>query len=366
MARAVNQQISLGPDPQERPSRLAVVLNGNAKAVNERVIRDIQELLQIDGSKLYVSQSIDQAKFIARHIVKNEFDVVLCGGGDGTFCQAITDVLSLHPASPPAMGVLRLGTGNALATTLGSSHPDMAGLAADIRRAKQPQSRRDLPVLKVEDRLAPFAGTGMDSLILSDYNSVKGTLAGTPIEALGQGGPGYALAIATRSLWRFTTQPRTEVIIRNDGEPAWRMDLAGRPIGHPVPRGGVLYQGPVAIAAASTIPYYGLGLRLFPQALMRRDRFQLRVGNVGAFSVLSRLPALFKGTLDDSRIYDYFCTAVTIHTTEATPFQIGGDEIGQRTRVHIGLSRIETVVGDLIPASGAVHPAQRGRWHSAA
>lgn len=337
------------PRPEPSARRVAVVLNGNARAVTERVIRDLRELLSDDPGSLYVSRSLDQAQFIARHIINRRYDVVLSGGGDGTFCQVVSDIAALKPRRMPSVGVLRLGTGNALAGALGASRSDIGGLAADLGRARLWAADTDLNLLRVEGRLAPFAGTGLDSMILSDYNATKRSVENTPLRDLLQGGPGYALAIATRSLWRFTLQKLPSVIIRNEGAPAQRIDLEGRPIGAPVPRGGVLYDGPVAIAAASTIPFYGLGLRLFPQSDLRKDRFQLRVANVGALSVLPRLPSLFAGTFNDPRVHDFFCTAVTIRVRRPAPFQIGGDEVGQKEAIHVGMSRVRAIRGPGLP-----------------
>lgn len=334
-------------DNHERPLRVALVLNGNAKAVSDRIIRDLHQLVQ--NETLFVSRSLDQSKFIARHIVNQDYDVVLCGGGDGTFTQCLTDVMELHPKRPPAFGVLRLGTGNAIANALGASAPSLRGFLGDLTRARQQRSQSDLPMLKVDGKLAPFAGVGLDSLILEDYNATKSALAKTPLAALGKGVPGYALAVATRSVWRYVLQPRPEVVIRNEGRTAWRMDLDGQPMGQPVPRGELLYKGEAGIAAASTIPFYGLGLRLFPQTSLRQDRFQLRVANVDALSVLSQLPALFRGEVSDPRIFDFFCTAISIHITGSTPLQIGGDNAGKKNLVHIGLTHIRAVLGEQSP-----------------
>jgi hypothetical protein len=245
----------------------------------------------------------------------------------------------------PSFGVLRLGTGNALASALDASRSNLDGLAADLARARRQDSDSDLNLLRLEGRMSPFAGIGLDSLILSDYNSVKRSFAKIPLGGLIQGGAGYAAAIATRSLWRMLLEEKPEVTIRNDGAPAQRIDIAGRPVGRPIPRGGILYRGPVTIAAASTIPFYGLGLRLFPQADQRVDRFQLRVSNIDPLTVLPRLPALFKGTFDSPEIHDFFCTAVTVQTSRPHPLQIGGDEVGDRSTVHIGMTCVRVVQG---------------------
>ena len=318
-----------------------MVLNGNARSVSDRLIRDVKQVLRHET--LFVSRSLEEWEFIARRIARDRFDVVLCGGGDGTFARCADDILALSPARAPAFGVLRLGTGNALATTLASSSPSRRGLRRDLDRARCPEARRRLPMLRVNGRLAPFTGVGLDSLILEDYNAVKRALAPTPLARLGQGTPGYFLACATRSLWRFAFEPWPEVIIRNQGASTRRIDLDGRALGPFIPRGGIIYHGPAGIAACSTIPYYGLGLKLFPMALRRAGRFQLRVAQVDGADIVRRLPALFRGELRHDQIYDFHCDAVSIHLPEPTAVQIGGDEAGRHVRMDVRLTDIEAV-----------------------
>jgi diacylglycerol kinase family enzyme len=320
---------------------VAVVLNGNAKAVTESVIRELGQV--VDGESVFVSQSTEQSRFIARTLIHRHYDVVFCGGGDGTFSQVVTDVLALAPAQPPRFGILRLGTGNALATSLGASKANSLGLADDLRLARDPKALVELPLLQVEDRLAPFAGFGLDALILEDYNRLKRRLEHTPLAALGQGAAGYTLSVAGRSLWRCLLERLPVLTIHNLGAPARRMDLHGRPAGPTIPTGGLLYQGPATIAAASTIPHYGLGLRLFPQADQRSDRFQLRVGIVGALKIVVQLPALFRGELEDDRLFDFFCTAISIRCEEPQALQVGGDQVGRRQQLTVRLRRIPAV-----------------------
>ena len=77
--------------------------------------------------------------------------------------------------------------------------------------------------------------------------------------------------------------------------------------------------------------------------MQRNDRFQLRVGNVPTLKVLAQLPRLFRGEFTDPGIFDYLCTAVSIHLSQASPVQIGGDEIGHRTRLKIGMSHVKAI-----------------------
>jgi diacylglycerol kinase family enzyme len=342
------QAHALQPSPELHPSqplRVAVVLNGNAQAVTEALVRELGQVVEHEA--LFISRSEEQSRLIARWILNRGYDVVVCGGGDGTFSRCVTDILALGPSRAPAFGVLRLGTGNALATTLGASPPNALGLAADLRLARWREAQVALPLLRVEDRAAPFAGIGLDSLILEDYNRTKRLLPplGAPLT--------YAVAVATRSFWRFAVERWPTVTLRNEGDAARRIDLDGRPMGMAIPRGAILYQGAAGIAAVSTIPFYGLGLRLFPQALQRLDRFQLRVATVPALAVLTHIGALFRGELDDSRILDFQCTAISITVDRPTALQIGGDEVGRHQEVRVGMTQVRAVSRALASTSAA-------------
>lgn len=345
MSNNDNTQLRSLPPSAPRPARrVALVLNGNAKAVTDTLIRDVRQVLR--GETLFVSRSLEEWKFISRAIARDNFDVVLSGGGDGTFVRCVGDITALRPESPPAFGVLRLGTGNALADTLGAAPPTLRGLLDDLRVAQKPAAVRPLALLEVEGQMAPFTGVGLDSLILEDYNWVKRGLADTPFASLGQGSMGYFLACAGRSFWRFALEAWPEVTIRNEGSATRRMDLQGRAIGTRIPRGGIIYQGPAGIAAASTVPFYGLGLRLFPHALKRPDRFQLRVSHTPGTRIVPHLPALFRGEFEDEAIYDYFCDAVSIELTRPAALQIGGDEVGRRTKVEVRMTEVNAVWND--------------------
>ena len=217
--------------------KVAIVLNGNAKQVTDDLVRHVRALAR--DETLYVSRSLEQAKFIARHLVNQSYDVVLSGGGDGTFTHVVSDVLSLRPATPPAFGVLRLGTGNALARALETADSDLVGLAEDIRSASDSSRRTQMPLVCVEGRLAPFAGIGLDAHILQDYQKLQKTLRPTPFAELCKGMVGYGVSIASKSLWRCIGRRAPHITIRNAGAPARKIDLDGNAIGHPILRGDV-------------------------------------------------------------------------------------------------------------------------------
>lgn len=351
LPKEVQQRESEGrkADPIDPNVSVAIVLNRNARGVNNATIKKVQALLT--NEKLFVSHSLEESKAISRQIVDQRFDVVLCGGGDGTFMHCITDIMELSAKKPPAFGILRLGTGNAMAETLKAHGKSTSGLAQDLRAARYPESRMELPLLESEGRYAPFMGLGFDSMILDDYNRIKTQLHGKRIAPYLEGPLGYTVAIGSRTLWRSLKNPLPEVIIRNEGPVAHRIDVAGRVIGRPFYQGEVLYRGPVSMAAASTIPHLGMKLKMFPQVAQRKDRFQLRIGLINPLKVLVNMPALFRGEFEDEGIWDFRCSAISISATEEVPIQMGGDLMGRRKDVLIRLAQLQAVQGADDPSS---------------
>ena len=84
-----------GPAPlsaRETPARrVAVVVNGRAKNVTAEVISTLDRILE--GSDLFVSRRIEDAREIAQTLVHRQYDTVLTGGGDGTFTVMVTEVV---------------------------------------------------------------------------------------------------------------------------------------------------------------------------------------------------------------------------------------------------------------------------------
>ena len=69
---------SIPPPPRER---IAVVVNGNAKSVNDEVISTLDQILM--GGDLFVSHRLEDSRDIARTLVDRGYGTVLTGGGDG-------------------------------------------------------------------------------------------------------------------------------------------------------------------------------------------------------------------------------------------------------------------------------------------
>jgi diacylglycerol kinase family enzyme len=341
-----------------RHNRVAVLLNANAKAVTEGFRRELEQF--VPPEDLFYSRTFEDARAIARTVLDRGYATVLTGGGDGTFVAYLNCILeeaarlppqvvvngsavrlaAPHSVQIPRFGVLKLGTGNAVAEFAGSS-PRHLGVVEDILRTRsgEVQKAHALHLVECDGKRAPFAGLGIDAAVLNDYVRVKTRLAGGKLQFAGVGGLGYFWALAGRTIPAFLTQrgvPNVEVL--NLGGPVRQIGPDGKPLGREIPRGEVLYRGPCYIAAAGTVPCYGFGFQMFPFALKAPGRFQLRLSAMGLVKMLTQASRMWRGQTPRTGVLDFQCERVRISFDREMPFQVGGDAEGYRRQVELGMS----------------------------
>jgi diacylglycerol kinase family enzyme len=134
-------------------------------------------------------------------------------------------------------------------------------------------------------------------------------------------------------------KPTIRVRIVNQGAPAIRIGQDDRPVGKPIEKGETIYAGPVRLLAFSTIPYWGLGARIFPYAEERADRFNLRVVNFGSVAAVAHVREIWQGTYRSDQLHDFLVERMVVHCEKPTPLEIGGDVAGLRSQVEVALSR---------------------------
>ncbi len=330
--------------------RVAVVVNGNAKQVTDDLVEILDQIVQ--SGDLFVSRSLEEGKDIAKRIVARGYPTVLTGGGDGTFTQMVTWITREADAKgveAPRFGLLRLGTGNAIAWVLGAQKLRGGGVFADLGRLRQQGGSRELRLVEVEGQLTPFAGVGVDAMALADYNRVKAAFERTPGLAKMKGGLAYLVSIAGVSMPKVLFRPQDRVRITNLGADALRIGVDGQPVGPPVPEGGLLYDGPCRAVLMSTIPYWGFGARIFPFADEREDRFNIRVVDIGSVDVAWNIRSIWKGTYRDDRIHDFLAERVKLSFERPLDLQIGGDAAGEFQEFEAKLSRSIRVVDYYAP-----------------
>jgi hypothetical protein len=289
--------------------------------------------------------------------VAERAEVVLFGGGDGTLsmglsllAEACRGLAGAPPSPHPAIGVLPLGTGNAFAhaRSAGILGGGAGALADQLARARDPRHPLQ-PFRPIESAgvRAPFCGFGVDAQLIGDAAEVGSGALGRALDramarlpgALAERGGAlrYAVSIATRSLPHFALAARPRVTVTNLGSPAQRIDEHGREVGAPLPAGAVLWEGACTMAAAATIPCFGFGLRMFPYAERRRDRFHLRASDAGLLEILRNTRAAFAGTYTGPNVHDFLADRVALSMSIAAPYEAGGEAMGKLTQVELTL-----------------------------
>src|SRR5258706_16382846 len=153
-----------GEPPLPPSDRIAVVINGNAKSVNDEVIDTLDQILS--AGELFVSRRVDEGRYIARTLVERGYGTVLLGGGDGTFTVMVSDIVRearRQGKAPPRFGLVRLGTGNALAWVIGASQVKRGGLAVDLERLRGDARSRPVRLVAVDAYLALICRVGIDA-----------------------------------------------------------------------------------------------------------------------------------------------------------------------------------------------------------
>jgi len=314
----------------EPQGEVGVLLNANAGRVTKRMARLVEAACP--GAVVFWTRSLDEAQDALEAALESELAVLFAGGGDGTIIDVANRLIRYRRT--PTLGILKLGTGNALASWVGAR-----SVAADLGAwyRGDPARRVDMRLLHCGGEAFPFAGLGWDAAVLNDYRTVKKRLQGTPLEAYSQHLAFYFAAAFGRTipatLRGSAAQVRVEVL-RGD---AWRVDVRGERVGQVFGVGDVLYEGPAHLAAFGTTPFYGYALRMFPHCEVSPRHFQLRLSSMEVPTVLNELPNLWTGTTEHPKLFDFLATAVRIEFDRPIAYQVGGDARGTRTRLDVEL-----------------------------
>jgi diacylglycerol kinase family enzyme len=326
--------------------RAVAIVNGNARRVRGGLRARLEGALP-GGVRL--TTSLDHARAVIRTEVERGLDLMVLAGGDGTVVMGLTLIAEAcrgAGCAEPAIAVLRLGSGNAIADTVGASHDAAEDLA---RLARGEGQWRKLALIDALGVRAPFVGVGVDAQLLEDHHAIGQRIDRVPIARRLGGGARYALSVALRSVPRFARGQRPNAIVRNLGAPAIEMAQAG-PTGRQRAAGEVLWQGACTLIAGATIPYFGFGLKMFAFGEARADRFQLRCGDAGLLEILRSAPAAFRGDYFSDHVQDFLCDRVAIELDVASPIEAGGELLGRHRRVELALAAPVTVVA--LEASG--------------
>lgn len=314
--------------------RAVAVVNGNARRLRGGVRARLERALP--GGVRFTT-SLDHARAVIQRDVARGLDLLVLAGGDGTVVMGLALIAEACRGAgqpEPAIGILRLGSGNALADTVGASD-DVAGDLARLVRGDG--TWRQAPLVEVLGVRAPFVGVGVDAQLLEDHRAVGELIDRVPgARRFVGGGARYALSVALRSVPRFVRGNRANAVVTNAGAPAIEMARTG-PTGRQLAAGQVLWRGACTLIAGATIPFFGFGLKMFAFGTARRDRFHLRCGDAGLFEIMRNTPAAFRGEYFSDHVRDFLCDRVAIELDSESPIEAGGELLGRRRRVELGL-----------------------------
>jgi diacylglycerol kinase family enzyme len=322
--------------------RAVAIVNGNARKLRGRLRARLETALP---GRVRFTESLDEARTVIRAEIRRGVDLLILGGGDGTVVMGLTllgEACRGAGRPEPAIGILRLGSGNAIADTLGASEDVDEDLA---RLSRGGGVRRTVPLIEVLGVRAPFVGMGVDALLLEDQEAVGRVVDRVPVARRLLGGASrYALSVALRSVPRFAAGGRAHAIVTNLGGPAIEMRRTG-PTGRAEPAGEMLWQGACTLVAGATIPFFGFGLKMFAFAGSQTGKFHLRCGDGGLFEIMRNTPAAFRGDYFSEHVRDFMCDKVSIALDRETAIEAGGELLGRRNHVELALGAPITMVG---------------------
>lgn len=320
----------------DRP--FAIYLNANARRVSPEVVSRIEELVHPDD--IFFAENPEDAFRFSVVILERGYPTVFTGGGDGTvvgLINALRQVAGGDGDAIPKLGVLSLGTGNALSRMVSS-----AGALSDLKAyvSNPSQDAWTISLMEAEGGLHPFGSLGADAEMMADYHRLKNQVGSGRLKPLFQNVGGYFAAFFAATVPRHLGQAlrgeRLEVRITNLGESAYRIGAEGRKT-RSFGVGEVLYEGPVVLTILGTVPVFGYGLRLLPWADRDPEMMQLRMSNIPLASSLVHLPAAWNGTLQHDRLQDFYVQRVRIRYSRPMPFQLSGDYEGMRDTVEVAV-----------------------------
>jgi diacylglycerol kinase family enzyme len=323
-----------------RGQGVAVLFNGQAKQVTYSVVHAMRKALP--DALVLVSEDLQQAERHVRLIYDTRPGLVISGGGDGAATRLLNMLRPLLGPKErfPVVGVLRLGTGNAWATSAGAER--YFRMVSRLPRVPWPVPTQRFDLVEVEGQLCPFAGVGWDARILNDYqrnldrrsSQIFGSRLFTRLHK-GLGGYLY-------SLFRYTI-PR-EILEMRRGQPqlrleriegeAFRVDSCGNPTGCD---DAILYEGPVSHAAAATCAQYGYGIRAFPFAGQVPGLINVRIYDRSPIDALRNAKRLWTG-LPAPGLHDFFVKRARMSFSRPMPFEMGGDAHGERTLIDFAIA----------------------------
>ena len=311
--------------------RSAFLLNANARAVSDRLIEELAEI--IPAGDLFLSRTLEDAEVFARTIARRGYGQVFFGGGDGTLVTTLAllrQVCAKESLAMPAVGVLKLGTGNAMARTMGASR---AIIDANHVVHKGPMAHKSVELIESDGGLlSPFAGMGYDGAVLNDYVWLKKKVKSSPpARAVVESVWGYLGAMLFKTVPQELKRDMPRIKVTSKSDAFLMVQENGKDVETVIPAGTVLFEGKSPIISIGAIPFFGYGFTMFPFAQKKAGYAHLRLGSIPIPVILANLwPGIWQGSFRHPLLRDFLVKDVVIESDRDLPCQVGGDAAGHK------------------------------------
>jgi len=319
---------------------IAIILNNNARNVNKKIKNKIEKL--IPKKNIFYTNSLEEADAIITEILNSSFTHIFTGGGDGTLIHLVNRMKEINKKFKikeklPVIGILRLGTGNAVAIYTNSNKKITNDLETVLNGGRYKTDKIDF--IKIDKDYFTFGGFGADALVLNDYDMMK-KMPNKTIKYIFAGLKGYfisGLAITLPKILLKNKENYVEIYANNDAVYTASISEGFKKLN--IKKGDLIYKGSFTSVAMGTTPYYGYGLKSFPFANKKKGYFQIRVLDIHptllAYKILKGWNGLYEG--DD--VIDFLVKDVVVKFKKETPLQIAGDAAGYKKEARINLSK---------------------------
>lgn len=279
--------------------RVIVVRNAGSGTARRRArIDTLVSRLRAHGATIDVAtpDSVEATRAVAAKVSRDNHDVILVAGGDGTLHHVVNGLIQVPKDQRPSLAILPVGRGNDFAAELGlGSLDDTFQSIVDEHRSRIDLGRTEAGVF------LGVAGTGFDAQTARRAQRTP-FLSGSLL---------YSYAVF-RTLVDFR---HIEARIGFDGGD---------------------YEGPITFAAVGNSRRYGGGMHIAPRAKLDDGLLDLcLVRDISRLGLLTMFPTVFSGKHLGHWSVDYHQTKqVTIETIE--PAEVFADgEFLQQTPTHI-------------------------------
>ena len=295
---------------------IGMVVNPRARknAEDPARIGGLRQILDTEGI-VRQARALEEIADIAREFRRSGIDILVIDGGDGTIHHTISAFIPIYgDAGLPPIAILRGGTMNTIANSLGIKGPSEEILQRVVRAIKERYSLEIIRAnaLGVNDRYGFIFGVGFPVSLLSAYYRGRGRGRWKSMRVLFE----ILLSIMEKERGEGNFFLPFEADIWLEGEK--------------------LPMGRYTAILGSTVKGVGLGFKPTRRVGQKEDLFQILCLDMGAKRMaLNALKVLLRMELRGQEVFDRMATRALIRLQIPADMQIDGEIFGDQWEIRL-------------------------------